>query len=238
MNRKYGYLCERSLDDREDKKNMDLIQTIDGRRSIRAFKPDPVPKELIEKILNLVIKAPSAINLQPWEFVVVMGEEKERLSRKLIKSYREKQISCSPGNVKPLADTFSKRGLASVELMTPSLAKMGNEFNRFINEGSCNFYGAPTAIILTLDNAFSKARLVDIGIAVGYFVLITQSLGLGTCTIGLINAYEDEIKEVLNIPENKDVVIGIALGYPDLDSPANEFKTPRDNLDSFVRWFD
>jgi len=217
---------------------MDLIQAIDGRRSIRAFKPDSVPKELIEKILNLVIKAPSAINLQPWEFVVVMGEEKERLSRKLIKSYREKQISCSPGNVKPLADTFSKRGLASVELMTPSLAKMGHEFNRFINEGSCNFYGAPTAIILTLDNAFSKARLVDIGIAVGYFVLIAQSFGLGTCTIGLINAYEDEIKEVLSIPEDKDVVIGIALGYPDLDSPANEFKTPRDNLDSFVRWFD
>jgi nitroreductase len=217
---------------------MDLIETIDGRRSIRAFRNDPISREIIEKILNLVIKAPSAINLQPWEFIVVMDEEKDRLSRKLIKSYREKQISCSPGNVKPLADTFSKRGLASVELMTPSLAKMGQEFNRFINEGSCNFYGAPTAIILCLDNAFSKARLVDVGIAVGYFVLVAQSLELGTCTIGLINAYEEEIKEVLNIPENKDVVIGIALGYPDLKSPANEFKTPRDSLDSFVRWFD
>jgi nitroreductase len=217
---------------------MDLEKAIDGRRSIRAFKPDPISREIIENILNLVIKAPSAINLQPWEFIVAMDEEKDRLSRKLIKSYKEKQISCSPGNVKPLADTFSKRGLASVELMTPSLAKMGQEFNRFINEGSCNFYGAPTAIILCLDNAFSKARLVDVGIAVGYFVLVAQSLELGTCTIGLINAYEEEIKEVLNIPENKDVVIGIALGYPDLKSPANEFKTPRDSLDSFVRWFD
>jgi len=217
---------------------MDLVEAVDGRRSIRAFKSDPVSRETIEKILNLVIKAPSAINLQPWEFVVAMGEEKERLSRKLVKSYREKQISCSPGNVKPLADTFSKRGLASVELMTPSLAKMGFEFDRFINEGSCNFYGAPTAVVLCLDNAFSKARLVDVGIAVGYFVLIAQNLGLGTCTIGLINAYEDEIKEVLSIPENKDVVIGIALGYPDPESPANEFKTPRDSLDSFVRWFD
>lgn len=217
---------------------MDLREAIESRRSIRAFKPDPVSRETIEQILNLVIKAPSAINLQPWEFIVIMGEEKERLSRKLLKSYREKQISCSPGNVKPLADTFSKRGLASVELMTPSLAKMSQEFNRFINEGSCNFYGAPTAIILCLDNAFSKARLVDIGIGVGYFVLIAQSMGLGTCTIGLISAYEDEIKELLNIPENKDVVIGIALGYPDLESPANEFRTPRDSLDSFVRWFD
>ena len=217
---------------------MDLVKSINERRSIRAFKPEPVARKTIEEMLNLVIKAPSEINLQPWEFIVVMGEEKERLSRKLIKSYKEKQISCSPGNVKPLADTFSKRGLASVELMTPSLAKMGQEFNRFINEGSCNFYGAPTAAILCLDNAFSKARLVDVGIAVGYFVLIAQSMGLGTCTIGLINAYEDDIKEMLNIPENKDVVIGIALGYPDLESPANEFKTPRDTLDSFVRWFD
>lgn len=217
---------------------MDLEKAIDGRRSIRAFKPEPISREIIENIINLVIKAPSAINLQPWEFIVVMDEEKDRLSRKLIKSYKEKQISCSPGNVKPLADTFSKRGLASVELMTPSLAKMGQEFNRFINEGSCNFYGAPVAIVLCLDNAFSKARLVDVGIAVGYFVLIAQSSGLGTCTIGLINAYEEEIKEVLNIPENKDVVIGIALGYPDLESPANEFKTPRDTIDSFVKWFD
>jgi len=73
---------------------MDLMEAIDSRRSIRAFKPSPVSRELVEKILNLVVKAPSAINLQPWEFIVVMGEEKERLSRKLIKSYREKQISC------------------------------------------------------------------------------------------------------------------------------------------------
>jgi nitroreductase len=217
---------------------MELLKAIEGRKSIRAFRSNNVAKEEIEEILNLVVKAPSAINLQPWEFIVVMGEEKERLSRKLIKSYREKQISCSPGNVKPLADAFCRRGLASVELMTPYLEKMGHQFDRFINEGSCNFYGAPAAIILCLDNAFSKARLVDVGIAVGYLVLTAHSFGLGTCTIGLINAYEDEIKEFLNIPDNKDVVIGVALGYPDLESPANEFKTPRDSLDSFVRWFD
>ena len=68
---------------------------------------------------------------------------------------------------------------------------------------------------MCLDNAFSKARLVDVGIALGYFVLIAQSFGLSTCPIGLINAYEDDIKELLDIPDNKDVVIGIALGYAD-----------------------
>ena len=56
---------------------MDLVKTIDSRRSIRAFKPDPVSRDIIDKILSLVIKAPSAINLQPWEFIVVMEEEKD-----------------------------------------------------------------------------------------------------------------------------------------------------------------
>lgn len=217
---------------------MELQKIIKERKSIRAFKPDAVSKEIIEEILKVATNAPSAINLQPWEFYVVMGEEKARLSRRLLKSYREKQISCSPGNVKPLAEKFSKRGVASFELMNPYLEKMNKNFNLFINEGSCNFYGAPVAIIICLDNAFSKARLVDIGIILGFITLIAYDLGLGTCPIGLISAYEDDIKEILNIPENKDVVIGLALGYPDWTSPVNEFKTPRDTLDSFVKWID
>ncbi len=217
---------------------MDLIKAIMERKSIRAFKPDPVSREKVKEVLDIAINAPSAINLQPWEFTVVMGEEKARLSRKLVKLYREKQISCSPGNVKPLADSFTRRGVASFELMNPILEQLGTDFNRFINEGSCNFYGAPTAIILCLDNAFSKARLVDIGIVLGFITLTAYSLGLGTCPIGLINAYEDDIKELLNIPDNKDVVIGVALGYPDWDSPLNNFKTPRDSLDNFVKWID
>ena len=217
---------------------MDIIEVIKKRKSVRAFKPDPVRKEQIEEILKLVINAPSAINLQPWEFIIVMGEEKQRLSRRLIKAYKEKQISCSPGNVKPLSETFSKRGVESFRLMNPYLEKIGQDFNRFVNEGSCNFYGAPVAVIMCLDNAFSKARLVDVGIALGYFVLIAQSFGLSTCPIGLINAYEDDIKELLDIPDNKDVVIGIALGYGDSDSPVNQFKTPRDSLDQFVKWID
>jgi len=217
---------------------MDLIKAIMERKSIRAFKPDPVSREKVKEVLDIAINAPSAINLQPWEFTVVMGEEKARLSRKLVKLYREKQISCSPGNVKPLADSFTRRGVASFELMNPILEQFGTDFNRFINEGSCNFYGAPTAIILCLDNAFSKARLVDIGIVLGFITLTAYSLGLGTCPIGLINAYEDDIKELLNIPDNKDVVIGVALGYPDWDSPLNNFKTPRDSLDNFIKWID
>jgi len=217
---------------------MDLIKAIQERKSVRAFKPDSVLKETIEEILKLAILAPSAINLQPWDLIVVTGEERERLSRRLIKAYKEKKISCGPGNVKPLPKTFAKRGAKTLELMTPFFEEMGVDPNQFINEGSCNFYGAPVAIFFCLDDSFPKARLVDIGLALGYLILTAHEFGLGTCPIGLITAYEDEIKELLNIPENKMVVIGTALGYPDLNNPINRFKSPRDDFEKFVRWIE
>jgi len=215
---------------------MDLLKVIKERKSIRAFKPVPVPKEKIEEILRLAIHAPSAINLQPWEFIVVTGEEKERLSRRLIKAYQEKQIACSPGNIKPLPKSIAKRGAKTLELMNPFFDAMEVTSEQFINEGSCNFYGAPAALLICLDDSFPKARLVDIGIALGYVVLTAHEFGLATCPIGLITAYEDEIKDLLNIPETKNVVIGIALGYPDWDIPINLFKSQRDHLENFVRW--
>jgi nitroreductase len=217
---------------------MDLLKAIGERKSVRAFKPDSIPKERIEEILKLTIHAPSAINLQPWEFVVVIGEEKERLGRRLIKAYKEKQIACSPGNVKPLPKTYGTRGAKTLELMKPFFEEMKVDINQYVNEGSCNFYGAPVAILLCLDDSFPQARMVDIGIALGYLVLTAHEFGLATCPIGLITAYEDEIKDLLNIPENKIVVIGVALGYPDSDIPINRFKSPRDNLENFVRWID
>ena len=167
-----------------------------------------------------------------------MGEEKERLSRRLIKAYREKQISCGPGNVKPLPKTIGKRGAKTLLMMNPFFEEMGVDSTKYINEGSCNFYGAPVAILLCLDDSFPNARLVDIGIALGYLVLAAHEFGLVTCPIGLITAYEDQIKDLLDIPENKIVVIGVALGYPDSDIPINRFKSQRDNLEKFVRWID
>jgi len=215
---------------------MDLRTVMKERKSIRAFRPDPVPKETVEEVLRLSILAPSAINLQPWEFHVVTGEEKERLSRRLIKAYREKQISCGPSTVKPLPKTFGKRGFKTLQDMNPFFEEMKVRSDLFINEGSCNFYGAPAAILIFQDDSFSKANLVDIGVLLGYLLLAAHSFGLGTCPIGLITAYQDEIKELLNVPENKNLVLGVALGHPENQTPINRFKSGREPLEKMVRW--
>jgi nitroreductase len=214
---------------------MDVLQAIEERRSTRAFFDKPVERKTIEALLSLAIRAPSAINLQPWEFVVVSGDEKKRLSRLLVKRMRERNISCGPGAEKPLPEHFMERQRGLLRNILPHLPS-DTHFEVFINEGSCSFYGAPTAIILTLDRAFSSARLTDIGIIVGYLVLAAHTMGLGTCPIGLVTAFDDEIKEELSIPERKQVVIGVALGYRDDASPINKARSERVPLADVAKW--
>lgn len=214
---------------------MNVIQAIQSRRSTRAFLDSPVERKSIEELLTLATNAPSAINMQPWEIVVVSGEEKKRLSRILVKRMRERNISCGPGATRPLHPKFVNRQRELLNCILPRLSA-GTRFEEFINEGSCNFYGAPTAIIITLDRAFSSARFTDIGIIAGYLVLAAHEIGLGTCPIGLITAFEEEIMEELSLPQNRQVIIAIALGYPDPESPLNKARSGRAGLDEVVKW--
>ena len=216
---------------------MDLLKAIEERRSSRAFLDKPVERETLEKLFHLATQAPSAINLQPWEITVVSGEEKSRLSRLLVKRMKEMNVSCGPGANRPLHEHYVERQRGLLDVMLPGLPE-NVSFQDFINEGSCNFYGAPTALIITIDEVFSSIRLADIGVVVGYLVLAAHGLGLGTCPIGLITAFDDDIKEELNIPEEKQVVIGMAVGYRDPDAPINQPRSERVPLEDVVRWRD
>ena len=216
---------------------MEVFEVIEGRKSIRAFKPDPVPKETIEEILQLAVKAPSAINLQPWEFTVVSGREKERLCKRLLKAYGERRVSCSPQTTRPLPPEVDRRRRELFQEMKPFVDQLEVPFEDFINEGSFDFYGAPTAIIISMDRTFPKSRSLCIGAALGYLVLAAHAHGLGTCPIGIITAFEDDIKDQLNIPGEKEVILGVALGYPDWENPINRFKSSRENPANITRWY-
>jgi nitroreductase len=216
---------------------MELFEVIEGRKSIRAFKPDSVPKETIEGILQLAVKAPSAINLQPWEFTVVSGREKERLCKRLLKAYGERRVSCSPNTTRPLPPEVDRRRRELFQEMRPFVDQLEVPFEDFINEGSFDFYGAPTAIIISMDRAFPKSRSLCIGAALGYLVLAAHGHGLGTCPIGIITAFEDDIKDQLNIPGGKEVILGVALGYPDWENPINRFKSSRESPANVTRWY-
>jgi nitroreductase len=207
------------------------------RRSHRGFTSRAVERKILEEVLRRAGRAPSALNVQPWEVTVVMGEELERLTRRLVQAYRERSVACTPGATRPLPEIFQKRRRESFDPLVALLKQEDLDLDSFVGEGSCRFYGAPVGIVLCMDRAFSKDRYLCLGAFLAYLVLAAHDLGLATCPIGLITAYEEEIKEYLNIPEDKRVVIGVALGYPDKSSPLGRFSTPRASLEQYVRWF-
>ncbi len=217
---------------------MDVFSAMIDRRSTRAYLDRPVSRADIEDIFHYAGMAPSAINLQPWEYVIVYGEEKDRLVKRLQKAREEQRISCGPGTENPLPDIFKNRSRRASRAMAPKVAEMGMEFNQFIEEGSCSFYGAPVAIIVTIDRLFPKLRYLDVGLSVSYLLIAAHAHGLATCPIGLISSYGEVIAEILDISADKEIVLGIALGYADNQSPINNFKTDRETLDSIRRWYE
>ena len=213
-----------------------MKEAMETRRSTRVFSEKKVEKEIVEDMISLASSAPSALNLQPWEVVIVAGEEKERLSNVIRKAYNERKVPCGPGARKKMPPEFYARQREALGMMEPFINEAGHRFDTFINEGSCMFYDAPVAVLVFLDDSHSRRRMICIGVFLAHLLLAAHSLGLGTCPIGIINPYENEIREFLNIPEEKELMVGIALGYPDLDSPVNRIRTDRVDLNKMVRW--
>lgn len=217
---------------------MELFTTIKERRSTRVYLEKPVARKEVEQVFQLAGLAPSAMNLQPWEFVITYGEEKDRLVRKLKKTRAERKTTCGPGTAKPLPERFAQRSRQVLERMQPAILETGESYNQFIEQGSCSFYGAPIAIIVTMDRLFPKARYLDLGLSVSYLLLAAHAMGLGTCPIGLIVPFADVISDLLDIPEEREILLAIAMGYPDTESPVNRIKTSREDLSEILSWYE
>ncbi len=217
---------------------MDLQQLMKQRKSARNYLEKPVLRADIEDVIRCAGMAPSAINLQPWEYVVTYGEEKDRLIRRLKKVHAMKNVSCGPGTSEPLPEKFSNRSRKALKVMNPQIEKLNIPFNQFIEEGSCSFYGAPVAILVVMDKIFPKLRYLDVGLSVSYLLLAAEQKGLSTCPIGLITEYGNDIKDVLNISDEKEVLLAISLGYADENAPENNFKPDREPLSEILTWYE
>ncbi len=217
---------------------MDIIDLMNKRRSARHYSDKPVSRADIEDLIRCAGQAPSAINLQPWEYVVVHGEEKDRLVRRLKKVHAAKKTTCGPGTTEPLPEKFADRSRKASKAMKPDIDRLNIPFNQFIEEGSCSFYGAPVAIIVLMDRLFPKIRYLDVGLSVSYLFLAAGAKGLSTCPIGLVTDYGEDIKDSLNIPPEKEVLLTIALGYEDESALETSFKPEREPVNEILTWFE
>ena len=217
---------------------MEITEAIDQRKSIRAFKPDPVSQGILKKILEESLRAPSWANTQPWEFAVATGEPLERIR----KGFLEKSsVSPSPDVARP--PEFPERYAARIRVLDKQNRLVTPKDWESRRVQNFKHYGAPAVIYLLTRREFyyqtkglNVWALYDCGSVVQNMLLLATKYGLGTIVQAQAAAYPDVLRKEIGIPESKIVLLGIAIGYPDWDNPINQFRTEREPLDSITTW--
>ena len=169
-----------------------LFEAIHSQRGIRYLKPDPVPDELIRKILEAAIRAPNGANLQRWAFMVVKDAEQRR---KVAECYQRVQGPQITSDMPPQIQRNFRAGR--------HLAQHLHEAPVFIipcvlHDGSPPDWNRGATIFPAVQNILLAAR----------------GLGLGASLTTRHKAYESEVKEILGIPENVDTAALLPIGYP------------------------
>jgi nitroreductase len=215
---------------------MTYDEVVAGRRSIRGYKPDPVPKALIREILEIAMRAPSSMNTQPWNFHVITGEPLDRIRA----GNTERNLAGVPHSREfrigqPFAGPHRER---QVEVAKQLFGAMG--IARDDKQGRQDWvmrgfrqFDAPVCVIITYDRVLdgSDDTPFDCGAVTNALVNAAWSRGLG-CVINSQGIMQSPVvREHANIPDDQVIMKAVALGWPDDGFPANAVVSNRKSVD-------
>lgn len=219
---------------------MDIVEAVRSRKSIREYKPDPVPKEILREILDISIRSPSTLNTQPWEITVVTGEILENIRKGNIEMLNSGAKPNPETPHKPFEGKYRQRqvDLAIQIFNLMGIAREDKEKRAEWIQRGFRLFNAPAAFILSRDKSLDESALslLDIGAITQTICLVALNYGLGTCIEDQGIMFPEVVRRFTGIPESKRIMICIAIGYPDWDFPANKLKTNREPVDSIVTW--
>ncbi len=177
--------------------SLEVLNAIYERRAVRKYKPDPVPRAVIEELLDAAIQAPSAMNAQPWAFAVIEG----------------------PEGLKACCDRAKAYALGLLDGPFPhAIAWLGSEVDIF--------YGAPVLLVVCATSD-SRQAAQDCCLAAQNLMLAAFARGLGTCPIGLARPWlsREDTKQELGIPKEWNPVFPVVVGQP-AEEPARPDRHP------------
>src|SRR5690606_27752350 len=214
------------------------------RRSIRAFLPDEVPRDLIDEVLRMASRAPSGNNAQPWQVTVLTGQARRDFCEALTRAYDDPDQSRYQGEyayypkqwVSPFLDRRRKvgwdlYGLLGIE--RGDKAAMHAQHRR-----NYQFFGAPVGLIFTINRILSQGSWLDYGMFLQSIMLAARAVGLHTCPQAAFVPYHEVVARQLQLPPEEMLVCGMAMGWADPDAVENTLVSEREPLEVFVRYRD
>ena len=217
---------------------MHIDEALKARRSVRAFRPDPVPRAVVEEILEVASRAPSGTNIQPWKIHVVAGEVRARLEREVL-AHRETDPADSgaefPRTGKRKEPYVSRMRKLGKDMYTLLEIPRGDPAANWRQWGrNYRFFDAPVGLILTIDKELDQMSFLDTGMFAMAIMLAAKARGLDTCAQGAWNNYWSVTRRVLGVPDDEYIICGISLGYADEAAPVNALVSEREPVESFA----
>ena len=216
---------------------MNVIDALNTRFTVRAFRPDPVDRGTLEKVLAAALRSPSWANTQPWEVYVAGGEVLDRLRLAYVANLK-KCVARNPDLAVPKEwpPKLLKRmeNLKSERMATLERVCLDKSQLKDLAEVNYHFFHAPVVAYICMDRTLTTWSIFDLGLFAQSIMLAAQHYGLGSAVAVTLAAHPDLIRKELQIPDDLSIIIGIALGYADKEHPQNQFRSPRRPLQEAV----
>ena len=209
------------------KKDMDIHQALQQRRSVRAFLPQAVSGATVRELLEAASQAPSGGNMQPWRVTAVGGQALGALCAraKETEAVQRPGLSYPAGLWEPYRSRRFENGEDLYRALNIAREDKAARLAQLAKNGQ--MFGAPVGIFVAVEERMGYAQWVDLGIYLQSFMLLAAEKGLATCAQGFWRMYNDMLIEQLGMPEGYQIAFGIALGYEDASAPINQWRSGR-----------
>lgn len=214
-----------------------VLDAIAGRRSIRRFRPDPVPEAVVRDILHVAARSPSGSNTQPWTVHVVLGAARDRLVRVAEEAAQEGQ---EPPEYEYLPDTWFEPALSHrrkvgfdlyglLGLTRENKAGMAAQHQRNL----CLF-DAPVGLFFSMDRRFALGSWLDMGMFMQSVMLAARGYGLETCPQAAWVWHGQAVRRAIGLDDDHILLCGMSLGIEDTEAVENQLHTERASVDDFA----
>ena len=218
---------------------VDVYEAIRSRQSVRGFLDRPVPSEVLRRILDAALRAPSGGNLQPWHVWVLSGTKlddlKARVRRRVAAGDLGDQLPVPP-YPQALPDTYADRlsDMGARRYGAVGVARDDQDARKRVRAGNWECWGATTALYFYLDARMLPPQWMDIGIFLQSVMLLCRAEGLDSCPQIAWAEYHQTVAQVIQPPSELVLACGMSIGYADPDVPRVEL--PRAELSDLVKF--
>ena len=221
---------------------MDVLAALQARKSVRAFLDKPVSQTKIDTILDAARWAPSGTNTQPWQVAVVMGDKKAQIQQALEAAFRAGQPSIKDYPYYPsewIEPFITRRRICGQQLYS-ALNIQRHDKTRRLEQWVANYraFEAPVMLFFFIHKIMERGSYLDYGMFLQSIMLAAVDQGLATCAQAALAEYPDIIRQSLEYSDEYVVVCGMALGYEDTHAAVNHYRTTREPITHFVKYYD